>query len=678
MQQLKNRLADEKSPYLLQHAYNPVDWFPWGDEAFEKASQEDKPVFLSVGYATCHWCHVMERESFENEEIASLLNESFVCIKVDREERPDIDNLYMTVCHMMTGQGGWPLTILLTPDRRPFHAATYIPPESRFGRLGMVELIPRLADAWKNRREEITAAAGRITGVLASQNSGDATDKLDPSIIDNGYNQIMEEYDETLGGFGDAPKFPTPHKLIFLLRSGRRGAVEAATHTLTAMRLGGIFDHVGLGFHRYSTDAKWLLPHFEKMLYDQALLSLAYTEAYAVTGNILFRQVAEEILTYVLRDMTAPEGGFYSAEDADSEGEEGRFYVWSESELSELPDAEFRFCAKWWNIRPDGNFRDEATGRKTGANIPHLSEVPDPESSDRLETIRQMLFSIRENRVHPLKDTKILTDWNGMMIAALARAGRIFDDKRYLKAAERAFQFVEEEMRDDNGALWHRYRDENRAVRGQLDDYAFHIFGALELYDSTLNPIYLETALRDCGTLRQSFVDPTGGGFFMTDESAEDLIVRPKTMYDGAAPSGNSIQLYNLLRLARLTGRFELEQEAADAGKVFAGVISRSPTAFAQALSAFMYASGTSTEVVVVGNRSDPETADMIAYIRSVQNPGMTVLLKEPDQTERMARIAPFCRDQRMIEGKPTVYVCTGFSCAAPVTSLEELRSQLA
>ncbi|MCK4564229.1 MAG: thioredoxin domain-containing protein, partial [Verrucomicrobia bacterium] len=374
MHSFTNRLAQEKSPYLLQHAHNPVDWYPWGEEAFEKARADDKPIFLSIGYATCHWCHVMEHESFENEEIAALMNEAFVCIKVDREERPDIDNIYMTVCQMMTGSGGWPMTIVMTPEKKPFFAATYIPPEGRFGRIGMKQLIPRLSDAWENRRDEVLNSASEITAVLGKQTAQGSGAELEPKLLEAGRKELMRRYDKRHGGFGSQPKFPTPHQLVFLLQHGDDEGIAAVEHTLEEMRKGGIFDQLGFGFHRYSTDREWLVPHFEKMLYDQALLAIAYTEAYELTGKEFYAEVAKEILTYVQRDMTAPEGGFYSAEDADSEGEEGLFYVWTAAEMKELLGDDHGFISTAWNIAEAGNFRDEASGKMTGKNIPHLSK----------------------------------------------------------------------------------------------------------------------------------------------------------------------------------------------------------------------------------------------------------------------------------------------------------------
>jgi len=677
MHKYTNRLAQEKSPYLLQHAHNPVDWYPWGDEAFERAKKLDKPIFLSIGYSTCHWCHVMEVESFENEEIAKLLNEAFVCIKVDREERPDIDNIYMTVCQMMTGSGGWPLTIVMTPDKKPFHAATYIPPESRFGRIGMDTLIPRISHAWKTRRAEVVKSSEQITEVLAKQNTSEAGEALGGHLLAQGYTELVQQYDADFGGFGLQPKFPTPHRLVFMLRQGEERGIQTVEHTLEEMRKGGIFDHVGYGFHRYSTDRQWLVPHFEKMLYDQALLAIAYTEAFEVTGKAFYAEVAGEILTYVLRDMTSPGGGFYSAEDADSEGEEGLFYVWTAGEMKTLLGDEFEWTAKTWQITSAGNFRDEASGKVTGKNIPHLKALLSAEDEVRISVSRETLFAEREKRIHPLKDTKILADWNGLMIAAFAKAGRAFANDEYLQAAVKASAFVEKEMRQENGELWHRYRDGETLVQGQLEDYAFMNFGLLELYESTLDIQYLERALEYNDILNDSFKDEPGGGYFMTAADAEALIVRPKELYDGAIPSGNSVQMFNLLKLARLTGRSDLEQQAVETGKAFSEAIERSPSNFSQALIALQFAQGDSVEIVVVGDPQADDTREMLQHINQVYKPGKVVLLKDPGAPERVAALAPFTKEQGMVAGKATVYICRNFACQQPINSLEELKKEL-
>ena len=661
-----NHLASEKSPYLLQHAHNPVDWHPWCDEAFELARREDKPIFLSIGYATCHWCHVMEHESFENLEIAGLLNEAFVCIKVDREERPDIDEIYMNVCQMLTQSGGWPLTIVMTPEKKPFFAATYIPPENRMGRLGMVELIPRLSNAWKNRREEILASSEKITAVLSKVDTSSAA--VDPSILARTFHAEAAQFDPVYGGFGNAPKFPMAHRLTFMIRQDPEAAQKMVTHTLSALRRGGIWDQVGHGIHRYSTDRKWLVPHFEKMLYDQALLALACIEAFEAYGDASARKIAEEIFEYVLRDMTAPGGGFYSAEDADSEGVEGKFYVWSMEALRDLFDApQLDEVVKHFNIRPDGNFLDEATRVKTGENILYRKDL----DAD-LESVRNRLFEIREKRIHPLKDTKVLADWNGLMIAAFAKAGRVFNEPKYTGAAQRAVEFIFSEMQDD-GRLWHRWREGEVLVPGQLDDYAFITFGLLELYETTFEVQILEKAVALNEVVLNHFSDEEQGGFFLTADDAEELIVRPKSLYDGAIPSGNSVHMMNLIRLARLTGRMEYEALADRLLGAFAQSINQSGSGFLQALQAVQFTQGDAVEVVIVGDRDLPETQALIDAVYSVYQPHRTVILKTPG----LEKLALFVKEMQPVEGQPTVYICRNFACEQPLVTPESVREAL-
>ncbi len=500
-----NRLALEKSPYLLQHAYNPVDWYPWGSEAFEKAKREDKPIFLSSGYSTCHWCHVMEKESYEDEEVAKLMNDVFVSIKIDREERPDIDGIYMKVCQAMTGSGGWPLNIIMTHDKKPFFAATYLPKESKFGRQGMMEIIPQIRDIWKKNRGGAEALAAEVISFLKDKQK--AGEELKEDVLHVAYEQLLEAFDEQNGGFGSAPKFPTPHNLTFLLRYWKRTgdlmALRMVERTLSAISMGGIYDHVGFGFHRYSTDAGWLVPHFEKMLYDQALLAIAYTEAYQATGNVEFKRIASEVFTYVLRDMTSREGGFFSGEDADSEGVEGKFYVWTGIEMDSVLGEESELMKKVFSINKYGNLMEE---ENTGINILHQSKTLSELSVDlklsvnelyrRTGNAKQKLFAAREKRVHPGKDDKILADWNGLMIAALAKGASAFDKPEYADAACRAADFILSRMRGQDGRLFHRYRDDEPAVMAFLDDHAFLTWGLIELYEATFMVSYLRAHLR--------------------------------------------------------------------------------------------------------------------------------------------------------------------------------------
>ncbi|MFO7875410.1 MAG: thioredoxin domain-containing protein [Desulfovermiculus sp.] len=586
-----NRLIDEKSPYLLQHAYNPVDWHPWSEDTFALARDKDLPVFVSIGYATCHWCHVMERESFEDQEVAQALNHSFISIKVDREERPDIDQIYMNACQMISGRGGWPLTVVMTPDKRPFFAATYIPKQGRFGQAGLLDLLAEISRLWLHDRDRIMGSARQVTDNMQRLHQNLPETRLDASTLQAAFQSLEQRYDSEHGGFGQAPKFPAPHNLLFLLRywqrSGNPEALNMVDTTLKAMRQGGIFDHLGFGFHRYSTDRSWLVPHFEKMLYDQAMLIMALAETYEHTRDPLYAQGIEETASYVFHDMTDVSGAFYSAEDADSEGVEGKFYVWTEQEIDKLlSPEEARLAKKVFGLTPDGNFKDEATGRRTGANILHLPLPLDqaaeslglgPEIlSSQLETVRSKLLTARNQRIRPLLDDKVLTDWNGLMIAALAQAGRILGNDEYTQAAKRTAGFILENMFRD-GRLLHRYRDGQAAITGMLDDYAFFIQGLIELHTATGESQYLESARDLTHECLHHFWDPHNGGFYLTPDDGEELLTRPKEVTDGAIPSGNSVFLSNLLRLGRLTDNAELTQKANELIAAFSGTVAEIP-----------------------------------------------------------------------------------------------------
>jgi len=688
-----NRLAKEKSPYLLQHAHDPVDWYPWGDAAFEKARKEDKPIFLSIGYSTCHWCHVMERESFEDPEVARLMNEAFVCIKVDREERPDIDAVYMTVCQMLTGSGGWPLTVVMTPDRKPFFAGTYFPKASRQGRIGMVDLVPRLRELWATKRKDIADSADQIVGRLQQAVAGSAGEALGQAVLDRAADQLAARFDREYGGFGGAPKFPTPHNLLFLLRHWQRTGdgkyLDMVETTLQAMRRGGVCDHVGFGFHRYSTDARWLVPHFEKMLYDQALLAMAYTEAFQATGKPDYEQAAREIFTYVLRDMTAPGGGFYSAEDADSEGEEGKFYLWTLAQLREvLGEEDAALAAKVWNVAEAGNFHDEATRRRTGRNILHLRQPIPMLAKDlglgeqalraRLETVRTRLFAAREKRVHPGKDDKVLTDWNGLTIAALAKGARAFGEPRYAEAGAKAADFALDHLRTKEGRLLHRFRGGEAGIAGHLDDYAFLAWGLIELYEATFNARYLKAALELTDTMLERFWDEEGGGLFLTADDSEELLVRHKESYDGAVPSGNSVAMLVLLRLGRMTARPELEEKAEAVGRAFAGGVARAPVAHTQMMVAVDVAVGPSHEIVIVGKPGAEDTEAMLAALRTRFLPRKVVLFRPAGEAKPpIAELAPFVEAQKALGGAATAYVCRNYACRQPTTDNEEMLKSL-
>ena len=689
----KNRLAKEKSPYLLQHAGNPVEWYPWGEEAFERARAEDRPIFLSIGYATCHWCHVMEHESFEDPIVAALMNEAFVNVKVDREERPDVDQVYMTVCQILTGSGGWPLTIIMTPDKVPFFAGTYLPRETRFGRMGMVDLVPRVQQLWSSDRERALTSAGQIRDRLAAVAAPRGGGEVDQRLPNRAFAELEHRYDPVHGGFGTAPKFPAPHNLIFLARhsrlAGRPRALEMVERTLGAMRRGGIFDQVGFGFHRYSTDARWLLPHFEKMLYDQATMVLASVEAFLAGGGPLHRRTAAEVAAYVLRDMTSPDGAFYSAEDADSEGEEGLFYVWTDDELIEVlgPD-DGAFAATIWNALPEGNFADEASGRHSGANILHRSaDDPDaaaglgmdPEAfAERLEAVRSTLFEHRETRVHPLKDDKVLADWNGLMAAALARAGRVFDEPAWVAAARRSVDFVEKSMRDGTGRLLHRFRDGELAVPAFLDDHAFLAWARLELYEATLDPVHLEAALALQEATDALFWDDAHGGYFFTADDGEQLLVRQKEVYDGAIPSGNSVAAMNLVRMARITGRTAFADRAARVFAAFAPDTARGASAHSHLADALQLASAPSLEIVIAGDPDADDTAALLEVVRANHRPQAALLLIPPWAAgDRVRSLAPFTADHAPIDGRAAAYVCRDFACQMPTTDPQELRRLL-
>jgi uncharacterized protein len=690
---MANHLRNETSPYLRQHADNPVDWYPWGLEAFEKAQQEDKPIFLSIGYSTCHWCHVMAHESFEHPEVAKLMNQAFVSIKVDREERPDIDGVYMRACQVMTGTGGWPLTVILTPDKKPFFAGTYVPRESRFGLEGLTELIPRIRDVWATRRAEALSLSDRITGLLRQTPTDTLGENLGEATLKLAYEQLAGAFDEQHGGFSRAPKFPTPTNLLFLLRywkrSGDATALDMVEKTLQAMWRGGIYDHVGFGFHRYSTDSEWLLPHFEKMLYDQAMVAMAYIEAYQATRKEDYRKTAREIFTYVLRDMAGPEGGFFSAEDADTEGEEGKFYLWTQEQVREaLGDGEADLVNKVFNVQKDGNFAGEATGKRSGANILHLRKPLEEIASDlklspqeleaRLNAARQKLFTYRDKRVHPMKDDKVLTDWNGLMIAALAKGAQAFDDPHYAEAACGAADFILGSMRKANGRLWHRHRGQWTGVDANLDDYAFLVWGLIELYEATFDATHLGFALELTDDMVKHFWDKEGGGFYLVPDDGEALLVRKKDIHDTALPSANSVAMLNLLRLARLTGNSDLEERAAQLGRAFSGSVKESPAAYTQLMVALDFGIGPSYEVVIAGKPRAEDTEAMARELRTRFLPNKVVLLNRSGRKpSEIARLAEFTKNQSSIGGKATAYVCVNHSCKSPTTDISKMLELL-
>ncbi|HET9940967.1 MAG TPA: thioredoxin domain-containing protein [Candidatus Eisenbacteria bacterium] len=688
----RNRLAREKSPYLLQHAGNPVDWYPWGEEAFAKAAGEEKPIFLSIGYSTCHWCHVMERESFETEEIGRILNEHFVAIKVDREERPDVDHIYMTVCQALTGSGGWPLTVFLTPAREPFFAGTYFPPETRFGRPGLRELLYQIVGAWESQRDQILTVATQIVDAIRPNFAAHPGERLDEKTMRAAFEDLAARYDAEQGGFGTAPKFPTPHQLTFLLRYWNRTqdgrALAMVEGTLQAMRRGGIYDQVGFGFHRYATDREWRVPHFEKMLYDQALLLDAYVEAYQATGQSLYAGVAGEIVTYLGRRLMSPEGAFYSAEDADSEGEEGKFYVWTRDEIDRVLGAERgALYARAYGIEKDGNWVDEAHGTRPGTNIPYLDRDPaalaeelasDPAAlALELDGCRAALEEARERRPRPHRDDKILTAWNGLMAASLAKAARALDRPAYAAMAGRALEFVKARLVRGDGRLLARYRDGEAAHAGYLDDYAFVLRARLELFEATSDPAHLEEAVALAREMDRLFWDTAEGGYFFTGQDAEPLLARTKESYDGAIPSGNSVAASALLRLSRMTGDPWGETRGRAVLDAFAGSASSHPTGHACLLGAVDLALGPAQEIVIAGAARDAETEAMVREVGRRFLPRAVLLRAAPETISDLRRWVPALASFPPIEKSGTAYLCEGYHCLAPCSTAHGLAVAL-
>jgi len=692
-QGFKNYLVNEKSPYLLQHAKNPVNWYPWGDKAFKKAEKENKPIFLSIGYSTCHWCHVMAHESFEDEEIANLMNDAFISIKVDREERPDIDKIYMTVCQMMTGSGGWPLTIIMTPDKKPFFAGTYFPKNTRFGRIGLKDLILRIKELWENQRNQILIEADKITFTLQNATNESHGEKLNENILKKTFNKLRSRFDEKNGGFGGAPKFPTPHNLLFLLRYwkrvGEQDALDMVEKTLDAMRRGGIYDHIGFGFHRYSTDSNWIVPHFEKMLYDNALLAMAYIEAYQATKNEKYAKTAKDIFEYILTEMTSSEGGFFSAEDADSEGEEGKFYVWSYEELALILNIEeFKLAKKLFSLKESGNYKEEATRHETNANILYLNktinefclelDIPKEELVNKIEIIRKKLFKARKKRIRPSKDDKILTDWNGLMIAAFAKAAQVFNEEIYLKSAENAINFILNNMQKEDGRLLHRYRNGSAEIDGYIDDYSFLIWALIELFEATFKVFYLEKALELNKYSINHFWDEHIGGFFFSSDHGEKLLTRQKEIYDGAIPSGNSVAMLNLLRLASITGNTEFEEKAEIIGRVFAETVKKSPSAFTQLMIAINFGVGPSYSLVIAGDRDADDTNNMRKAIRKHYLPNKSLILRDTEQKEpKIDSYSNFIQYFEKLNNKATAYVCINKTCKPPTNNPGKLLELL-
>ena len=678
-----NHLIREKSPYLQQHARNPVDWYPWGDEPFRRAAKEDKPVFLSIGYSTCHWCHVMAHESFEDPGIADLLNAHYIAIKVDREERPDIDSIYMTACQQMTGQGGWPLTLLLTPDKKPFFAGTYLPRKTRPGLTGLSELLQKVIRIWQEQRGSLVTAAEQFTARLADASAVSTAGNADQSLLQGGYEELVALFDPVNGGFGRAPKFPTPSTLLFLLRywkrTGSGQALGMVEMTLGAMRCGGIHDHLGGGFHRYSTDPQWYVPHFEKMLYDQALLLTAFTEAWLATKKPIYRTTAEGIITYVARDLSSPEGAFMAAEDADSAGGEGAFYLWTRKELDAvLGPRDGPYAATFFGVEERGNFFSSEAGG--GKNILNLKpgNIENQQDPARIAAIRNKLLAERVKRPRPARDDKILTDWNGLMIAALALASRAFGNPEYYQRAEAAMRFILDRMRLADGGLLHRYCDGEAAIPAFADDYAFIIRALIELYETSFNSSWLEEAVVLNHYLNRHFSDIRGEGFFTVSDDGETLIATKKEIYDGAIPSGNSMMLGNLVLLSHLTGDPEYEEQASRVAEWFSGIVSRSPSSYSQYLCGLDHLLGPASDVVIAAEESDPVAKEMIRIVCDTYIPSVTVHFRRSSQADAaLDALAPFTRAMTTENGKATAYVCSGRTCSPPVTTPDALRQTL-
>jgi uncharacterized protein YyaL (SSP411 family) len=658
-----NRLAGETSPYLIQHAHNPVDWYPWGPEALARSQEEDKPILLSIGYSACHWCHVMERESFEDDETARLMNELFVSIKVDREERPDLDAIYMDAVQAMTGHGGWPMTVFLTPDGVPFFAGTYFPREDRHGLPAFTKVLSAIADVWRTRRAEVNQQGGRVLAAIQSgSRPAEGNEPLTGGVLVQAHAGLRGAFDPTWGGFGVAPKFPQPMTLEFLLRShlrGRAGSLEMVERTLDRMAAGGIHDQLGGGFHRYSVDERWHVPHFEKMLYDNAQLARAYVHAWQVTANDGYRRVAEDTLEYVLRELRHPQGGFFSSQDADSEGEEGRYFAWTWKELVDLAGED---VARAFGAEPGGNWED-------GRNVLWL---PEGDSAPDREARRQLL-EVRELRVKPATDDKVLAAWNGLAITALAEAGRAFGEQRYVDAAIAATDFILANLRRQDGRLLRSWREGRGSGLGYLDDYALMAEGCLTLYETTFDQRWFQQARSLADAMLALFGDQDGGGFFQTGSDAEALVVRPKELFDNAMPSGNSAAATILQRLALLTGEVEYERAGVGALRVVGDLMIKAPTVLGQALSALDLAVGPSREVAIVGEPGAEDTNRLVREVHGRFLPNVVLAVGAPG----VDATVPLLADRPGVDGRATAYVCEGFACQMPVTDPGALASQL-
>ena len=680
----ENRLARETSPYLLQHAHNPVDWYPWGEEALGRARAEDKPVLLSIGYSACHWCHVMERESFEDEATAKLMNEGFVCVKVDREEHPDLDMIYMNAVQIMTGSGGWPLNVFLTPELKPFYGGTYFPPDERHGMPSFKAVLERVSRAYREQRGKVDASGTQILSYVNQLSKAvPSRDMLTEDLLLTALRDLKTRFDDRLGGWGAAPKFPNAAGIGLLLRVHRRHhdseALRMAELTLEKMALGGIYDQLGGGFHRYATDARWLIPHFEKMLYDNALLVVAYLEAYQVTRRPLFTRVARECLDYVLREMTAPEGGFFCAEDADSEGVEGKYYVWTPEEVVTVAGAEAgrAFCA-YYDVRPDGNWE--------GHSILHITRPTEEAARElgiaaekleaRVAEAKGKLLAVRAGRVHPGLDDKTLTSWNGLMISAFARGYQVLEDSRYLEGARQAARFVLGTLRSGDGGLLRTYRRGSARLEGCLDDYVFMAAACLDLYETDFDAAWVREARALLDRAVDRFWDPEDGAFFFTPADQKDLVLRSKTGYDGALPSGNSVAALALLRLARLTGEEAYADRAVAILRSYREPLEQMPAAFGALLWALDFYLDTAKEVALVGPSAAAEMREFLRLIRRRFVPNKVVAFSEAEAAQG-SEAMPLLQGKVALGGRPTAYLCEHFRCKAPTTDREMFEKML-
>ncbi|MGB7531835.1 MAG: thioredoxin domain-containing protein [Halobacteriota archaeon] len=681
-----NALIKEKSPYLLQHAYNPVNWYPWGKEAFTRAREVNKPIFLSIGYSTCHWCHVMARESFENEQTAAILNTNFVCIKVDREERPDLDEIYMKAVQMMAGTGGWPLSVFLTPDLKPFYGGTYFPPEPGHGLPAFNGLLQTIVNFWRDKREQIEQNSEQITQLLRNSylhKPRAEAGEISVDLLDNAYDQLVLQFDSNYGGFGadvaawsvKNPKFPLPSYLSLLLRYYHRTqeqyALKMVTKTLYAMAWGGIFDQLGGGFHRYSTDNRWLVPHFEKMLYDNALLARVYLEGYQATGDKFFAQIATETLDWVLREMTDSNGGFYSAVDADSEGIEGAFYVWSPTEIkSVLGEVDGEVLCRYNRVTPQGNFE----GKKSVLHVANPTEEVNKDTADIINQSKQKLLEVRNRRIRPVIDDKIITGWNGLMISAFALGYQVLRDRRFLEAATSATQFILDNLRKDE-RLFRRYRAGEASIHGTIEDYAGLIAALLDLYEASFDSKWLREALQLNDIMMKMFWDKTNGGFFFNRFGETELPASIKEAYDGPIPSGNSIAAQNLLRLATLTDNEELRILAKDIFRTFGEKLEQSPLEHTQMLCALDFFLSSPMQVVIASRKIE-EAQEFAVEINRHFMPNKVIAVTRSGDDE-LSGLIPLIKDKVAVQGKPTVYICENYTCKTPITNLEDLRRKL-